>query len=120
MSTTLAPMLPSSYTPQTTLGRRTRCKCGAYFIHPTMIGRLPLLGPCCKPAESNKPRRMSPTPRFTARELIAHLGRPGWAHVSFPGGISLFVREHHFKADTITLAVGMAIDAGMLASGATD
>jgi hypothetical protein len=119
MPTLTAPLvLPASYTPLAP-GRNATCRCGAPFRHPVMTGRLPLDGPCCRPARRNgakgppRPQRViRQAPRFTAREIVACLNSPGRASVRLPGSCTVFAHGHAYQADDVVQAVTAALDAG--------
>jgi hypothetical protein len=112
MPTLPAPLLGASYTPLAP-GRNATCRCGASFRHPVMIGRLPLDGPCCaKPKGPKRPRAIHTPPRFTAREIVGYLNRPGWASIRFEGGATVFVGATAYQGDTVPDAIAAAVDGG--------
>lgn len=106
-------LLSAAYAPTPTLelvGRRGVCACGEAFHHPTTRGRVPALGPCCRPKPKRNGAPKGPRRNYTADEILRRISVPGCALVAFEGGVTLFAGQRHYQADSVYSAMH-AIDA---------
>ena len=105
-------LLSAAYVPTPTVefsGRRAVCACGEPFHCPTTRGKLPRLGPCCRPKPNHNGAPRGARRMYSADEVLRRISVPGCALVAFEGGVTLFLGKKHYQADTVYAAL-QAID----------